>query len=106
MAGRAGPALSDGHAAISWLNRREDREMAYFDRLTAAACKTTQDGRRLFFPWDTSGRSYVIVSEQDYKLLQKQMKTYIVVSLVLMMGGIVLQSYLIAFGSLIIFTAF
>jgi hypothetical protein len=80
--------------------------MAYFDALTATAFKTTQDGRRLFFPWGTSGRGYVIVAEQDYKRLQKQMKTYIVVSLVLMMGGIVLQSYLIAFGSLIIFTAF
>jgi len=80
--------------------------MSFFDALTTGAFKTTQDGRWLFFPWGTLGRGYVIVSEQDYKRLQKQMKAYIVVSLVLMMGGVVLQSYLIAFGSLIIFTAF
>ena len=41
---------------------------------------TTQDGRRLFFPWHSRGSGYVIASEQDYERLRRQVKVYEIVS--------------------------
>jgi hypothetical protein len=57
--------------------------MGYFDALTNSGFKTAQDGTRLFFPWGTMGRGYRIASEQDYLRLRKQVKTYLAVSLFL-----------------------
>lgn len=57
--------------------------MGYFEGLTSSSFKTTEDGRRLFFPWGVLGRGYLVGSEDDYGRLRKQVKTYMVVSLLL-----------------------
>jgi hypothetical protein len=67
--------------------------MGYFDALTSSYFKTTQDGRKLFFPWGVMGRGYVFASEQDYQRLQRQVKAYTVVLLVLIIGAGALQAY-------------
>jgi hypothetical protein len=67
--------------------------MGYFDALTSSYFKTAQDGRKLFFPWGALGRGYAIPSDQDYKRLQRQVKAYTIVSLVLIIGAVVLQIY-------------
>lgn len=67
--------------------------MGYFDALTSSYFKTAQDGRKLFFPWGALGRGYAIPSAQDYKRLQRQVKAYTIVSLVLIIGAVVLQIY-------------
>lgn len=58
-------------------------DMGYFRGLTSSSFKTTEDGRRLFYPWGVLGRGYLVGSEENYGRLRKQMKTYIVVSVVL-----------------------
>jgi hypothetical protein len=63
--------------------------MRYFD----GYFKTAQDGSKLFFPWGALGRGYVIASEQDYKRLQRLVKVYTMVSLLLMVGAVALQGY-------------
>jgi hypothetical protein len=70
--------------------------MGYFDALTSGAFKTANDGRRLFFPWGVLGRGYIIPSEQDYERLRRQIKTYMIVTLVLIIGASALQTYLAA----------
>ena len=55
--------------------------MGYFEGLTSGSFKTTEDGRRLFFPWGVLGSGYVIASEPDYQRLRRQVKTYMVVTL-------------------------
>ncbi len=37
--------------------------MGYFEALTSSSFKTTKGGQKLFFPWGTLGRGYVIPSE-------------------------------------------
>jgi hypothetical protein len=59
--------------------------MSFFD--TDWRFHTTENGRRLFFPWGGRGSGYVVASEQDYARLRKQIKisnivTFIVVLLV------------------------
>jgi hypothetical protein len=68
--------------------------MGYFDALTTSSFKTAQDGRRLYFPWGTLGRGYFIGSEQDYKRLEKQVKTFTMVSLILIIGLSTFGSFL------------
>jgi hypothetical protein len=60
--------------------------MGYFDGLTSGSFKTTQDGRRLFFPWGMLGSGYSIASEQDYQRLRQQVKGYMIVALVLLIA--------------------
>ena len=78
--------------------------MGYFDALTSSYFKTAQDGRKLFFPWGPLGRGYVIASERDYKRLQRQVKVYTGVSLVLIIGAVAFQGFLaaLAIGALLI----
>ena len=52
--------------------------MGYFDGLASGSFKTTEDGRRYFFPWGVLGGGYAIATEQDYQRLQRQVKTYLV----------------------------
>jgi Ca2+/Na+ antiporter len=68
--------------------------MGYFDALTSSAFKTGKDGGRLFFPWGVLGRGYVLASERDYERLQRQIKAYMIVTLVLIVGTVMLQAYL------------
>ena len=58
-------------------------DMGYFEGLNSSSFKTTEDGRRLFFPWGVLGRGYMVGSEENYRRLRKQMKAYIVVSALL-----------------------
>ncbi len=60
--------------------------MGFFDALTRGTFKTGQDGRKLFFPWGVLGRGYIIDNEQDYQRLRWQIKAYMIVSLVLIIG--------------------
>ena len=69
--------------------------MGYFDGLTSGSFKTTQDGRRLFFPWGVLGRGYSIVTEQDYLRLRRQVKGYMIVSLVLIIASQPFGGYLV-----------
>jgi hypothetical protein len=66
----------------------------YFDALASSSFKTAQDGRRLFFPWGPLGPGYVIGSEQDFIRLEGQIKMFLMVSLVVIIGLGVLASYL------------
>jgi hypothetical protein len=50
--------------------------MGYFNALTECCFKTAQDGRKLFFPWGTLGRGYIIETQQDYERLERQVRLY------------------------------
>jgi hypothetical protein len=67
--------------------------MGYFDALTSSAFKTGTDGRRLFFPWGVLGSGYVLASEHDYERLQRQIKIYLIVAMVLIIAAIMLKPY-------------
>ena len=73
--------------------------MGYFDALTSSCFKTAQDGRKLFFPWGVWGRGYAVASEQDYERLRRQVKAYMVASLVPIIVTAALQAYV---GALVI----
>lgn len=60
--------------------------MGYFDALASSSFKTGEDGRKLFFPWGVFGGGYVIGSEQDYERLRRQVKSYMIVSMVMIIG--------------------
>jgi hypothetical protein len=68
--------------------------MGYFDALASSSFKIAQDGRRLFFPYGVLGRGYVIDSEQDFKRLERQIKIFMIVSLIVLIGFCSLGSYL------------
>ena len=72
--------------------------MGYFDALTSSSFKTAQDGTRLFFPWGTLGGGYCLASEQDYLRLRQQIKTYLIVCLVLIIISNPLLGYLTTFA--------
>jgi hypothetical protein len=72
--------------------------MSYFDGLTSGSFKTTQDGRRLFFPWGVLGSGYSIASEQDYRRLRQQIKGYMIVSLVLILASNSFEGYAVSVG--------
>lgn len=55
--------------------------MGYFDALTSSSFKTTKDGRRLFFPWGTLGRGYLIPTEEEYEKLRRKVKLYFIICL-------------------------
>jgi hypothetical protein len=80
--------------------------MGYFDALTSSSFKTTADGRRLFFPWGIWGRGYAIPTEQDYERLRNLVKTYTIVSLVVVIGAIALFPVLWALGVAAVLIAF
>ena len=65
--------------------------MGYFDALTSSYFKTAADGRKLFFPWGVLGRGYVLGLDRDYERLRRQLKTYIVLALVVIIGSVALQ---------------
>lgn len=67
--------------------------MGYFDGLTSGSFKTTEDGRRLFFPWGVLGGGYAIASEQDYQRLRTRVKTYMVVTLAAVIASGMYEPY-------------
>jgi hypothetical protein len=70
--------------------------MGYFDALTSSAFKTTDDGRKLFFPWGTLGRGYVLGSDEDDSRLRGQIKIFTIAALGLIIASGTLQSYLVS----------
>jgi hypothetical protein len=79
----------------------------YFDALTSSSFKIGQDGRHLFCPWGTLGTCYIIPSAEDYERLRRQIRTYIIVSLVVAIGtGMAFGSYvpsIVAVSLLVVF---
>jgi hypothetical protein len=67
--------------------------MGYFEGLTSGSFKTTPDGRWLFFPWGILGRGYSIASAENYQRLRRQIKAYLMVSLVLIVGANLFAGY-------------
>jgi Ca2+/Na+ antiporter len=72
--------------------------MGYLDALTSSYFKTAQDGRKLFFPWGIWGRGYAVDSQQHYERLQRKLKAYTLVSLVLIIAAAASQEYVAALG--------
>ena len=72
--------------------------MGYFDALMSSWFKTLPDGRKLFYPRGAWGRDYIVASEQDYKRLRQQLKVYLIVMVVLMIGASVSPGYLWILG--------
>ena len=68
--------------------------MGYFDGITSGSFKTTEDGRRLFFPWGVLGGGYAIASEPDYRRLRGQVKTYVIVTLMVVIASGLYAPYL------------
>lgn len=66
--------------------------MGYFDALASVSFKTASDGSRLFFPWGSLGRGYVIASEHDYQRLRQQTKIYHKVVAVLVLTIIIITA--------------
>ncbi|MBR0835142.1 hypothetical protein JQ612_18305 [Bradyrhizobium manausense] len=73
-----------------------DVDMGYFEGVTSSSFKTTDDGRRLFFPWGTLGRGYVLASEDDYRRLRTQVKAYMVAAFALTLVPNLLRAYVLA----------
>jgi len=71
--------------------------MGYFDALASGCFKVTPDGRKLFFPWGVLGRGYAIASDQDYDRLRQQIKIYLIVAMVVLIGTAALRYYLTSF---------
>lgn len=75
--------------------------MGYFDALASSSFKTTEDGRRLFFPWGvlgpwpwgTLGRGYAIPSEEEFVRLHRRVKSFMVVSLPLIITAVIWKGF-------------
>lgn len=76
--------------------------MGYFEALTSGAFKMTKDGQRLFFPWGTAGRGYVIPSDDEFRRLHSRVKAYIVVVLPVAGGAVTLCGFLGAVIALVL----
>jgi hypothetical protein len=50
--------------------------MGYLDAITSSAFKTADDGHKLYCPWGTLGRGYVLGSNEDYLRLRGQIKIF------------------------------
>jgi hypothetical protein len=75
--------------------------MRYLDDFTNLVYfKNGQDGRKVFFPWSVRGRGYTIGSEQDFQQLHRQIKIYLAVCLVLMLGPVLVLAHLPNLGFL------
>jgi Ca2+/Na+ antiporter len=75
----------------------DNTQRGYFNALTSGYFKTGADGRKLFFPWGAMGRGYVIPSEQRYESMHRQLKIYMIASLVLIIAPIAVQFYITGF---------
>ena len=78
-------------------NTSDQAQRGYFNALTAGYFKTGADGRKLFFPWGTMGRGYAIPSQQHYERMHRQLKIYMIASLVLIIAPIAAQFYITGF---------
>jgi hypothetical protein len=85
--------------------RRED-SMGYFDALISSAFKIADDGRKLFFPWGTLGRGYVLGSDEDDVRLRRQIKIFMIAALGLIVMSGALQSYLVSAAAMPVLIGF
>jgi hypothetical protein len=71
--------------------------MGYFDAIASSAFKIADDGRKLFFPWGTLGRGYVLGSDEDYLRLRGQIKIFMIAALglIVVLGALQSYSYLV-----------
>ncbi|MBB4359371.1 hypothetical protein GGD65_000369 [Bradyrhizobium sp. CIR18] len=65
----------------------------YFEKWSSGGFKTTEDGRRLFFPWGPNRRGYSIASEEDYQRLREQMKAYQIAAMITTFFAILVLYY-------------
>ena len=79
-------------------NSLDNTQRGYFNALTAGYFKTAADGRRFFFPWGAMGRGYAIPSEQRYESMHRQLKIYMIASLVLIIAPIAAQFFITGFS--------
>lgn len=75
--------------------------MGYFDALASSSFKITPAGK-LFFPWGVLGRGYAIPTEAQYERLRRQVKTYTVVTLVVIIALMAAQQYLWGFAAAVL----
>jgi hypothetical protein len=80
--------------------------VGYFDAITSSAFKTTPDGERLFFPWGAMGRGYVLETEADYERLRRQIKISLIVGMVVPVGAIACQMYVLGLVTIVAWLAF
>lgn len=69
--------------------------MGYFDALIGSAFKTTDDGRRFFYPWGILGRGYAIGSDEEFRRLRRGLRVYYIVSLPLAIAAVVWGGFLV-----------
>ena len=79
--------------------------MGYFDALTSGTFKTTPDGKRLFFPWGTLGRGYIVGTETDYERLRSQVKTSLAVGRVVIIVLTGTHAYQLGFAAAAVWCA-
>jgi hypothetical protein len=70
--------------------------MGTFDALTEGSFRTTQDGRRVFFPWGPWGRGYVVPSEEQYQRLHQKLKTFMMAAIIPVIGLAIMTRYVTA----------
>jgi Ca2+/Na+ antiporter len=80
------------------MNTSDKPQTGYFNALTSGYFKTGADRRMLFFPWGTMGRGYAIPSAERYESMHRQLKIYMIVSLVLIIAPIAAQFYITGFA--------
>jgi hypothetical protein len=73
--------------------------MGYFDALISGTFKTTPDGKRLFFPWGTLGRAYVVRTEADYQRMRSQIKTSLAAGMVVIIALVATRAYQLGFAA-------
>jgi hypothetical protein len=77
--------------------------MGFLDRLVNGGFKTTEDGRKLFFPHGNLGRGYIIPSEVEFQRLQKWIRAFIIWQICLFVIFFLLIHYVSAQIGLIFF---
>jgi hypothetical protein len=55
--------------------------MGFWDSLTDIAFANAADGKKVFYPWRTWGRGYVVSDTQEYYRLRDSLKRYFQVAL-------------------------
>jgi hypothetical protein len=72
--------------------------MKYFDALINSYFKTGKDGRTLFFPWQSTGRGYVVASQEEEQRLRRYLKLYTGISFGLVMIAMAVAGWVAGLG--------
>lgn len=68
-------------------NSSDNSRRGYFNALASGNFKTGADGRKLFYPLGALGRGYIIPSDEAYERLHRWHRTYMMVSMTLIIGA-------------------